>query len=143
MITNSIFLFSSSLLTDVFNAHLLDMTKDGTLNTLFKDFDTDSERIQECATQATDAISDNTSLSIKHFGGVFTIHVSIMFVSILYTLCIMKRKDKTGGVDQENTKERNDIYNENDIYNDCRVKNKNRETGDHQVKSAVILGGEY
>ena len=120
------------------------MTKDGTLNTLYKDFDADFERMQECdATTATDAISDTTSLSIKHFGGVFSIHVSIIFVSILYTLCIMKRKHETGGVDQENTKERNDIYNENDIYNDCRVKNKNRETGVHQVKSAVILGGEY
>ena len=119
------------------------MTKDGTIDNLFQDFDSDSERIQECATKAIDAISDKTSLSIKHFGGVFSIHISIMFVSILHTLCIMKRKHETGGVDQENTKERNDIYNENDISNDFRVKNKTHETGVHQVKSIVILGGEY
>ena len=62
--------------------------------------------------EATTAISDKTSLSIKHFGGVFSIHVIIMFVSILHTLCIMKRKPETGGVHQENTKKRNDIFND-------------------------------
>ena len=92
------------------------MTKDGTLNTLYEDYDSDFERKQECdATTATAVISLNkTSLSIKHFGGVFSIHAIVIFVSILYTLCAKKRKDKTG-VHQENTKERNDIFNDNKV----------------------------
>ena len=117
MITNSLLLFSSSLLTSVLNAHLLDMTKDGTIDNLFQEYDSDFERIQECdATKAATAVIalNKTSLSIKHFGGVFSIHAIVIFVSILYTLCAKKRKDKTG-VHQENTKERNDIFNDNKV----------------------------
>jgi hypothetical protein len=76
---------------------------DGTIDKIFQDFDSDSDRIQDCGVEnkATEVLQlDSTSLSIKHFGGVLSIHAIVILVSILYTMCTKKRRNRSNCLHQ-------------------------------------------